>query len=193
MAEALGLPPNWFECSCQRHASILLANYYPPTARRAADQLRAGAHTDYGGFTILYQDNAPGGLQVSDRNGGWIDVQPLEDSFVVNIGDLMARWTNDRWVSTLHRVVVPDATAGGSPWRVSIPYFQQPDRDAIISCVPGCEGASGPKYQPMRAGLNGYSKAQKAVPRSRHAASASRAVTRVDRADLGASREGDQS
>jgi len=160
MERALGLPAGWFEPFNDRHASPMIANFYPPVREALPGQLRAGAHTDYGSFTIVYQDDAPGGLQVSDHQGGWVDIAPRSDTFAVNLGDLMARWTNDRWVSTVHRVVLPPAaiSAAGSPWRISFPFFQQPNADAVIRCIPGCEGPEGATYGPVTSGRNWYNK-----------------------------------
>jgi len=165
MEQALRIPAGWLAGHCSRHASIMLANYYPPVDGVVdARQLRAGAHTDYGGFTILYQDDTASCLQVSDRSGGWLDVKPEPGTFIVNIGDLLARWTNDRWVSTVHRVVVPEQRP--LPGRISIPFFQQPDLDAVISCIPGCEGETGPKYEPIQGARNGFDKHQSTVVRT---------------------------
>lgn len=158
MEVALGLEAGWFAAYNDRHASPMIANFYPPVAQASEGQLRAGAHTDYGAFTIIHQDDAPGGLQVAGRDGDWIDVAAAPGTFVVNIGDLMARWTNDRWVSTLHRVVLPPAAEQGNPWRVSIPFFQQPNADARIECIPGCEGDDGPRYRPITSGRNWFNK-----------------------------------
>ena len=85
-------------------------------------QIRAGAHTDYGTLTILYGKDKPGGLQAFSPEGKWIDVRPPPGAFVVNIGDMMARWTNDRWVSTLHRVVNPPRSEDRAE-RLSIAFF----------------------------------------------------------------------
>src|SRR5258705_12570104 len=79
----------------------------PPPGAPLPGQLRSGAHSDYGSLTILRIEDAPGGLQVVNRRGEWVEVKALPASFVVNLGDLMANWTNDRWSSTLHRVVNP--------------------------------------------------------------------------------------
>ena len=124
-------------------------NYYPPQTERPRNgQLRASAHTDYGGFTILSGEDAAGGLQVRGREGHWIDVKTTRDIFVVNIGDLLMRWTNDRWLSNLHRVINPkDGGSGGS--RLSIAFFNQPNYDTLIECLPPLNPA---KYSPVLSG-----------------------------------------
>jgi isopenicillin N synthase-like dioxygenase len=116
-------------------------------------QLRLGAHTDYGSLTLLYQDETPGGLQVH-RDGVWRDAPIVPGTFVVNIGDLMSRWTNDRWVSTLHRVQNPAQGRWDVP-RLSIPYFHQPNYDAVIEAIPTCV-APGEQatYPPITSGDN---------------------------------------
>ena len=65
----------------------------------------------------------------------------MPDAFVVNLGDLMAEWTNDRWVSTLHRVVNPSRAAGAAARRLSMAFFHQPNYDAVIQCLPTCADA----------------------------------------------------
>ncbi len=100
-ALALDLPEDFFADKIDRHVSTMRLNFYPaqPVAPLPG-QIRAGAHSDYGAFTILRTEAAPGGLQVVRRGGTWIDVPNIADGFIVNIGDLLMRWTNDRWVST---------------------------------------------------------------------------------------------
>ena len=106
-ALALGLNDHWFEPFISAHTSALRLAHYPPLNEPPVmGRLRAGAHTDYGTLTILKLDSEPG-LQVLAGDGVWVDVDAPDDAFVVNLGDLMARWTNDRWRSTMHRVVVP--------------------------------------------------------------------------------------
>ena len=79
--------------------------YYPPQPpEMGADQFGVSSHTDYGCLTLLYQDST-GGLQVQGRSGSWLTAHPIADTFVVNVGDLLARWSNDRFRSTPHRVV----------------------------------------------------------------------------------------
>jgi isopenicillin N synthase-like dioxygenase len=113
-------------------ASYLRAINYPERGGALPGQMRAGAHTDYGCLTILRSQDSAGGLQVQDRAGGWVDVQGLEDAFVINIADAMAVWSNDRFVSTVHRVVTPpDALVAGSR-RQSIAFFYNPAPDALI-------------------------------------------------------------
>jgi isopenicillin N synthase-like dioxygenase len=152
-ASALRMPEDHFEPYFDRHVSTLVTNYYPPQkVRPEPGQLRAGAHTDYGSLTILNPAISPGGLQVRSGDGSWEDVPQVDGSFVINIGDLMAQWTNDRWVSTMHRVVNPPETAADRP-RMSIVFFQNPNEDAIISCLPTCTRDGEPaKHSPVSAG-----------------------------------------
>ena len=152
-ALALDLPETWFDGKVDRHMTNLTANYYPAqVVPPKPGQLRKGQHSDWGSLTILYQDDAPGGLQVLDKVGEWVDVPAIEGSFVVNIGDLMAIWTNDRWVSTVHRVVNPAPEQAGRE-RYSVPFFHQPNYDALIECIPTCAGLGNPpRYAPVRSG-----------------------------------------
>ncbi len=124
----------------------------PPTASKktgpryaapaGADGARAGAHRDYGCLTIIRSD--AGGLEAQTREGDWVAVQAPPGGFVVNIGDLMQRWTGDRWVSTLHRVV---GAEGDSPRRQSLVFFHNPRSDAVIETLEG-----GTAYEAVTAG-----------------------------------------
>lgn len=153
-ALALGLPERFFDASIDRHISRLRVRNYPaPEVPPEPGQLRAGAHSDYGSLTILKTEDRPGGLQVQDRVGNWSDVPHMPGCFVVNIGDMMARWTNDRWVSTLHRVVNPPADKMAASRRQSLVFFHNPNYDAVVECLPGCADASNPaKYAPTTSG-----------------------------------------
>ncbi|MFQ3613143.1 MAG: 2OG-Fe(II) oxygenase family protein [Cyanobacteriota bacterium] len=153
-ALALNLPEDYFLPFLEPNGGVLRAVHYPDQLEEPLPgQLRYGAHSDYGGLTILLQDQAPGGLQVCLQSGEWVDVKPLPNSFVINVGDLIARWTNDRWRSTLHRVINPPRTLSGSTRRLSLVYFTGPRSDAWIECLPTCQSdINPPRYEAVRAG-----------------------------------------
>src|SRR5260370_9752401 len=134
MAASLGVSEAYFTDKFDRQASVVRIIRYPAvTQPPLPGQLRAGTHTDYGIMTFVRGDDTPGGLQVKHRQGGWIDVHIPSDAFCCNIGDLMARWSNDRWVSTLHRVSVPPPAAVPTD-RISLVFFQNPNPDTVIRC-----------------------------------------------------------
>ena len=164
MALSLGLPADWFVAFCDQHTTNLVANYYPAQTRPPlAGQLRRGAHTDYGSLSILYQTHDSGGLQVQTQKEGWLDVPFIEDSFVINLGDLLAAWTNDRWVSTMHRVINPPRDKARDS-RLSTVFFHQPNYDSVIECIPTCCSADNPaQYPPTTAGDWILAKLQKSV------------------------------
>lgn len=150
-ARALALPDDWFDDKVTEHTALLLLNWYPPmTQPPRPAQLRRGAHTDYGAFTIVAAEQIPG-LQIM-VDDDWVDVPVVPGGFVVNTGDLMARWTNDRWISTLHRVVVPNGDDQRRD-RMSVPYFFQPSYGAVIETIPTTITAERPMtYEPVVAG-----------------------------------------
>jgi isopenicillin N synthase-like dioxygenase len=162
LARALKLPETHFEPYFDKYFSTLVTNFYPPQQQEPKPgQLRAGAHTDYGSLTILTPSVSPGGLQVCNRDGIWEEVPHHAGTFIINLGDLMAQWTNDRWRSTLHRVVNPQKDASGEA-RMSIVFFQQPNEDSVISCLPTCVDADHPaKYGPVGAGAHVAAKTSK--------------------------------
>lgn len=153
-AVALDLRDRFFADKIDKHVSRVRAINYPDQPDPPLPgQLRAGEHTDYGTMTILRIEDAPGGLQVKTRQGEWLDVMAVPDAFVVNIGDLMMRWTNDRWISTLHRVVNPPRDSRLGTQRMSLAFFHQPNYDALIECLPSCQGPGNPaKYPPVTSG-----------------------------------------
>lgn len=153
-ALALDLPADWFADKIDRSMASLAINDYPAQLTPPLPgQLRAGPHTDYGTVTIVAPTAAPGGLQVRTQTGQWENVAIEPGTFVVNIGDMMAQWTNDRWVSTVHRVANPDPGAGLAGRRLSLIYFHQPNPDALVECIPTCVSADHPaKYRPVLAG-----------------------------------------
>jgi isopenicillin N synthase-like dioxygenase len=151
-ALALDLPETYFDDKIDRHITAARINYYPRQDDPPAEgQLRAGAHTDYGMLTILSGESAPG-LQVLTRSGEWVDVATDKYRFVCNIGDLLMRWTNDRWVSNTHRVLNPPREMARASSRMSIAFFHHPNHDAKIECIPGCAGDAPPKYEPVYSG-----------------------------------------
>ena len=156
-ALALELPEDFFFDKLDKNLSALRIICYPEqTSTPVPGQLRSGAHTDYGTLTILMSNKAVGGLQARHRDGYWVDVIPEPGTFVINIADAMQVWTNDRWVSTLHRVVNPPAELAGEAGRArrqSLVFFHQPNYDAVIDTLPSCFGATRPrKYEPMTFG-----------------------------------------
>ena len=153
-AVALDLPEAFFAGKFDRHFSILSCHYYPPLADEpGAGQLRTGAHTDFGAFTILAIADALGGLEVRLPDNRWSAVKPPPGSLVVNLGDMMARWTNNRWTSTLHRVVNPTQFRATNTERQSIGFFVHPNFDAEIACIPSClESGVAPIYPVITAG-----------------------------------------
>ena len=152
-ARALSLPSDFFVPRMDRHISTLrLVNYPALDAEPEPGAIRSGEHSDTGVLTILLIDDIPG-LQVKKRDGEWIDIGHHPDAFIVNIGDMMMQWTNDRWISTRHRVVNPTKGAGGAARRLSMPYFSQPNYDALIECIETCTGPENPtKYPPVTSG-----------------------------------------
>lgn len=153
-ALALELPEHFFDDKIDRHISMFRSLNYPDIKGPVEDnQLRASAHTDYGSMTIVRPDSALGGLQVRNQDGEWVDVPYVEGGLVVNIGDLMMQWTNDRWVSTLHRVVNPPQAEPGDHRRQSLVFFHQPNYDAVIECLPSCLApGEQPRYAPVSSG-----------------------------------------
>jgi len=143
-ALALDLPSDFFARTIDRHASALRALDYPALdSPPGAGQLRAGAHSDYGSLTVLLAEPGSRGLEILHPEGYWQPVPIEEGAFIVNIGDLMARWSNDRWVSTVHRC----SCEGSRERRRSIAFFHLPNWDAEIRCI----GAM-PRYPPVEAG-----------------------------------------
>jgi len=147
-ALGLGLPAGHFRPWFREPLTQLRLLHYPPQpADAGAVHLGVEAHTDPGVFTILAQDDT-GGLEVRNRVGDWIAAPPIAGSFVVNIGDMMQRWTNGRFVSTPHRVGNRGATG-----RISVPFFANPDYEAVVEPLPACVPAGeAPAYKPLACG-----------------------------------------
>jgi isopenicillin N synthase-like dioxygenase len=152
IALSLGLPQNYFEHLQRKPITIQRILRYPPQIGRISqEEIGIGAHTDYGFLTVLSQD-AVGGLQVRNRAGEWVTAPPVEGTFIVNIGDLVQTLTNDRYTSTMHRVI---NTSGLE--RYSIPFFIDLDFDAIVEPVPTCVSEALPaKYEAYTCGQHKF-------------------------------------
>ncbi len=135
IATDLGLAPDYFAQHLDAPLATLRLLHYPA----GGAGIGAGAHSDYGSITLLMTDGEPG-LQVRPRGGDWMDVPHVPGAFVVNIGDCLMRWSNDIYVSTPHRVLVPKRQ------RRSVAFFLDPNPDSVIAALPG---TGTPKYPPV--------------------------------------------
>ena len=149
-ALSLGLPEDHFDPPFASPKCNLRLAYYAPLSAAADERppgARYGAHTDYTGFTILRQDPHIAGLQAQLPGGEWTAVPPHPTGLVVNAGDLIQVWTNDRWRSPPHRVANPrdgDAAAAAAA-RLSVVFFTGPSDDTLIEALPGSFGPDRPK------------------------------------------------
>ena len=179
IGRGLGLPDDgdYLVRKCNGKHENLRLLHYPSMERTVGDgtgthggTTRGNAHTDYGTLTLLVQDMV-GGLKVKRKDGTWIDVQPVEDSIIVNVGDMLMRWSNDRLKATLHKVESPEATTNttalsadskppeGStatktmvPERYSIAFFCNANKNVEIECLETCCSPSAPaRYPPINA------------------------------------------
>jgi isopenicillin N synthase-like dioxygenase len=150
LAVALDLDERFFESSHNLEQNTFRLLHYPALKSdegRAQDEKRAGVHTDYGSITLLFQDEV-GGLEVKSKSGEWVAATPVKDAIVVNIGDLMQRWTNDVFSSNPHRVTQPEASRNKD--RYSIAYFCTSNHDEVIESISTCVSAKNPnKYPPI--------------------------------------------
>ncbi|MCC4908280.1 isopenicillin N synthase family oxygenase [Microbacterium sp. cx-59] len=154
-ADALGLAPDFFVERTGHSLDVMRMNNYalPPgtDVTLDGDLVGMGEHTDYGIVTILWADQVKG-LQVLGADGSWNDVSPADDALLINLGDVTARWTNERWMSTLHRVK-PPVIGGTIERRRSAAFFHDGDVDAVIETLPSCVDADHPDlYAPITVG-----------------------------------------
>jgi isopenicillin N synthase-like dioxygenase len=163
----LGLKPGFFDAYTDLGDNNLRLLHYPAVKKSVfkdnPEQVRAGAHSDYGSITLLFQDNV-GGLEVQSPKGTWVRATPIPNTIVVNAGDLLSRWSNDTIRSTRHRVIQPppkpeemedaDDPAAMFAERYSIAYFCNPNFDKFIEALPGTfgEAEGAKKYEGINSG-----------------------------------------
>ncbi|RAH75894.1 putative oxidoreductase [Aspergillus japonicus CBS 114.51] len=149
IARTLHLDEDVFHDFCEHPVAVLRLLHYPPQGPKAAEDERGiGSHTDFGAITILLQDMT-GGLQVWNHvSMQWVDVTPIPGAYVVNLGNMMMRWTNDQYLSNLHRVINKSGKE-----RFSVPFFFSGNPDYTIRCLPSCENSKeGARYAPITVG-----------------------------------------
>lgn len=146
IATGLGLPGTYFDPHFEQPTTFLRLLHYPPQPKE--DGLFGSApHTDYGFITLLAQDDR-GGLEVRGHDGNWIAAPPIEGTFVLNVGDILSRWTNGRLASTPHRVI----NLSGKD-RYSQPFFFDPSMECVVSPLEECLAAGEEaRYPPVRYG-----------------------------------------
>ncbi|XP_071398104.1 uncharacterized protein [Centroberyx affinis] len=151
MAHSLALDPQVFLgahrfIGTDENGTTLRSLYYPPvnSEKVKEGQLRCGEHSDYGSITLVFQ-SPEGGLQVLSRSGDYISAPSIPGTVLINIADLLQRWTSDRFISAVHRVLLPPA--GDRSTRQSLAFFVQPDDEALVTC---CDGSD--KYPPVKSG-----------------------------------------
>ena len=146
-AKVLSLPEDFFDSAVTQPGAMLRLLKYPSQDPDQPDALGIGAHTDIEAFTILCQGSQPA-LQILNVDGQWIQAPPIEGTFVVNIGDMLARWSNDVFISTVHRV-----HNGTECERFSIPFFFGPSYGTVLETLPTCVPEGGKAgYEPIVAG-----------------------------------------
>ncbi|MEM9748013.1 MAG: 2-oxoglutarate and iron-dependent oxygenase domain-containing protein [Actinomycetota bacterium] len=142
---ALGLDRTHLRDLSTAPTSIATINWYGPRGANEPlpDQFRVGPHTDFGTITVLDRESGLGGLQVQDENGAWVDAPDGPGGLTINTGDLLRRWTNDRWCSNVHRVLPPPSEEPTEEL-ISLVYFGEPNPDALVETFPSCITADRP-------------------------------------------------
>jgi len=159
IALGMGLDEHFFDRFTDGGDNTLRLLHYPAVSKSVFKnnpaRVRAGEHSDYGSITLLFQDNV-GGLEVKSPRGTFVRATPIEDTIVVNAGDLLSRWSNDEIKSTKHRVVQPPAKSDDDsdmyPERYSIAYFCNPNFDQYIEALPNTWEETGKKYAGINSG-----------------------------------------
>jgi isopenicillin N synthase-like dioxygenase len=148
-ALALGIDEFFFEPMTQKHIAQLRLLHYPAIEGPIdPNALASNRHIDFDSFTILA--TSMDGLQVENLNGEWIEAPAIPGTLVVNLGEMMERWTNDQYVATPHRVISPRNRS-----RYSIPFFFGLNFDAEVYVLPTCQSADNPpRYEPIKNGVS---------------------------------------
>jgi isopenicillin N synthase-like dioxygenase len=136
-AAGLGVADDFFTRHTGQSTHTMNINWYPPMQQTGAPedgQFRIGPHTDFGTVTVLDREPGRGGLQVWTEEDGWADAPFVPDAFTINTGDLLARWSGDRWKSNRHRVLPPQADAPDEDL-VSLVYFYEANRDTVVEAL----------------------------------------------------------
>ncbi len=167
VAVSLEQPAGFFDACYEKPLARGQLVYYPPSTAgdEAEERFGVAPHTDFGVLTLLLQDGS-GGLQVQSKSGEWMEAPPIAGTLVCNIGDLLARWSNNRFASTLHRVVNRSDNA-----RYSIPVFFDPHTDTIIDPVDLGVSKQKSEYEPVKAGQHISSRNRKSFAQYKRATS----------------------
>jgi len=153
VALSLGLPETYFDAPHEPHSGAVMLLHYPPIMEPLLPgQLRSGAHTDFGTMTLLVHHGSAEGLEIQRPNGTWLHVPAIPGAAIVNVGDLLTRWTNGQLRSVLHRVVPPQGDAAHRS-RYSATLFYEPRHEVVISCLEPCQSPTHPAlYPPVTVG-----------------------------------------
>lgn len=147
----LDLGESYFDAKIKNGNSILRAIHYPPITQEPASAIRAEQHEDINLITLLVGASA-GGLELLNKEGKWLPIEPEDDEIVINVGDMLQRLTNNYLKSTTHRVVNPPRELWHQP-RLSIPFFLHPRHEMDLSCLEACVTEDRPlAYEPITAG-----------------------------------------
>ena len=153
VALSLGLPEQYLDAAHEPHSGAVVLLHYPPiTGSLLPGQLRSGTHTDFGTMTLLFHHGSAAGLEIQRPDGNWLHAPSVPGAVIVNVGDLLTRWTNGQFRSVLHRVVLPEGRAAQRS-RYSATLFYQPRHEVVIGCLPPCQSPTRPAaYGPITVG-----------------------------------------
>jgi isopenicillin N synthase-like dioxygenase len=153
VAVSLGLPEEYFDAAHERHSGAVMLLHYPPIIEPLLPgQVRSGAHTDFGTMTLLVHHGSAEGLEIQRPDGTWLHAPAIRGAAIVNVGDLLTRWTNGQLRSVLHRVIPPEGEAAQRP-RYSATLFYEPRHEVVVSCLEPCQSPNKPAlYPPITVG-----------------------------------------